>query len=196
MADRLRLGRLEQPRVIAVEHDDDRGADDIGGQLGAAHAGGQLAGHQAGQPAPALLIAAAGLDDRGGHRSGQKRRRRARIAELLGQHRELDSPQVLSAVLLSDGDPRPAELDDLAPQLGLVGVALSRFADPRHRRAVGEQLVGDALDLLLVFGQIEIHLANPFQRALGSPSTRSATMFLSTSVVPPSIVLPRARSNS
>ncbi len=30
----------------------------------------------------------------------------------------------------------------------------------------------------------------------GRPSTRSATMFLSTSVVPPSIVLPRARSSS
>jgi hypothetical protein len=32
--------------------------------------------------------------------------------------------------------------------------------------------------------------------AFGSPSTRPATMFLSTSVVPPSIELPRARSSS
>ena len=42
-------------------------------------------------------------------------------------------------------------------------------------------------------GALVDHVAT-FSR--GNPSTRSATMFFSTSVVPPSIVLPRARSNS
>ena len=62
---------------------------------------------------------------------------------------------------------------------------------------VGEQVAGGALDLALVVGEAEVHgllYAAAFSR--GRPSTRSATMFLSTSVVPPSIVLPRARSSS
>ena len=57
-----------------------------------------------------------------------------------------------------------------------------------------EQLARGLLDLVLVLGEVEVHAAAPFRR--GRPSTRSATMFLRISVVPPSIVLPRERSSS
>ena len=64
-----------------------------------------------------------------------------------------------------------------------------------RRGAFGEQIARRALDLALVVGEAEVHL-RPADLQRGRPSTRSATMFFSTSVVPPSIVLPRARSSS
>ena len=58
-----------------------------------------------------------------------------------------------------------------------------------------KELAGGALDVALVVGEAEVHgYAAAFNR--GRPSTRSATMFLRISVVPPSIELPRARSSS
>ena len=94
------------------------------------------------------------------------------------------------------------------------GARLGVLAHALGLRALGQQLARRALDLALVLRQAEVHqLRDPaggarrakhikigahhaatFRR--GSPSTRSATMFLSTSVVPPSIVLPRARISS
>ena len=75
------------------------------------------------------------------------------------------------------------------------GARLGVLAHALGAGAVGQQVAGGALDLALVVGVSEVHgYATAFSR--GRPSTRSATMFLSTSVVPPSIVLPRARSSS
>src|SRR6185369_10601650 len=50
----------------------------------------------------------------------------------------------------------------------------------------GQEVARRAADLALVVGEVEVH-------ARGSPSTRSATMFLRISVVPPSIEFARAR---
>ena len=101
-------------------------------------------------------------------------------------------------MLLGDRDAGPAELGQLA-QLGpkpVVGRSgLGRGAHGLPSGARGEQLARGALDVLLVLGEPEVHgYAEAFSR--GRPSTRSATMFLSTSVVPPSIELPRARRSS
>ena len=49
-----------------------------------------------------------------------------------------------------------------------------------------QALARGALDVLRVVGEVEVH-------ARGSPRTRSATMFLRISVVPPSIELPFER---
>ena len=106
-----------------------------------------------------------------------QRRRRQRVAQLLGHDRELEDPVL--------GDVRPAELGDLVPVR--VGLAVQRDrADLLHRVPRGEELARGALDLALVLGQVEVH-------PRGSPRTRSATMFLRISVVPPSIEFARAR---
>ncbi len=100
-------------------------------------------------------------------------------------------------MLLGKRDPGPAELAQLAPQLLVGAPCLGVLAHALGSGPVGEQLARRALDLALVVGEAEVHwrpYAATFSR--GSPRTRSATMFLSTSVVPPSIVLPRARSCS
>ena len=97
-------------------------------------------------------------------------------------------------MLLGDRDARPAELAQLLPERLVGGAGLGVLADALGAGALGQQLAGGALDLALVVGEPEVHQTATFRR--GRPSTRSATMFLSTSVVPPSIVLPRARRNS
>ena len=79
--------------------------------------------------ARALLVGAAGLDHGGGDGGREERRRRARVAELLEQHGQLDGAEALAAVLLGDRDARPAELDELAPQRVVVRRA------PRRPRA-------------------------------------------------------------
>ena len=81
-------------------------------------------------------------------------------------------------------------------ELGWPGIAV---AEEHGGQGLGagaraQQLAGGALDVALVVGEAEVHYAAAFSR--GRPSTRSATMFLSTSVVPPSIELPRERSSS
>src|SRR5205823_11702908 len=70
-----------------------------------------------------------------------------------------------------------------------VRVRLALQRDPAHllqRVAGGQELARGAADVPLVLGQVEVH-------PRGRPSTRSATMFLRISVVPPSIELARAR---
>src|ERR1700693_4324598 len=128
------------------------------------------------------------------HRAWKERHRRERAAELLAQDRQLDLPETLAAVLLRDGDPRPAELRELTPQRRVGSARLAVLAHVRRARALGEHVARGALDLALVVCEAEVHQAATFSR--GRPSTRSATMFVRTSVVPPSIVLPRARSSS
>ena len=115
--------------------------------------------------------------------------------ELLAQDRQLDRAEALAAVLLGDGDAGPAELAELLPQRLVGAGGLRVLAHALGAGARAEQLAGGALDVALVVGEPEVHgYATAFSR--GRPSTRSATMFLSTSVVPPSIELPRARSSS
>ena len=135
------------------------------------------------------------LDQRRGEHGGQERDGRDRAAELLAQDRQLDGAEPLAAVLLGDGDAGPAELAELLPQRVVGAARLGVLAHALRRGARAEQLAGGALDVALVVGEPEVHgYATAFSR--GRPSTRSATMFLSTSVVPPSIELPRARSSS
>ena len=111
---------------------------------------------------------------------------------------QLDGAEALAAVLLGDRDARPAELAQLRPQRVVGRPRLGVLAHALGLGALGQQLPRGALDVALVVGQSEVHVRASYAAALsrGRPSTRSATMFLSTSVVPPSIVLPRARSSS
>src|SRR3954447_8966392 len=101
-----------------------------------------------------------------------------RVAHLLEDERLLDEPEICLCHV------EPAQLCELRPAVVLrtVPVAVERIAlsEPRTRLR---------LQLLLDLVQREVH-----QRLLGRPSTRSATMFLRTSEVPASIVLPRERS--
>jgi len=121
---RLGFGGGDQTRLVPLEQHHHGRAVGVGGQLGGADAGGQLPRDQAGQPACPLLVRPARFDHRGRHRAGEKRGRRARIAELLEQHGKLHRPQALAAVLLRDGDPGPAELDDLTPQALVVALGV------------------------------------------------------------------------
>ena len=57
-----------------------------------------------------LLEGARVLDQRRGQHGGQERDGRDGAAELLAEDRELDGAEALAAVLLGDGDARPAEL--------------------------------------------------------------------------------------
>jgi hypothetical protein len=120
----------------------------------------QLAADQARQPPRALVVAAAGLDDRGGHRGGQKRSGGTGVAQLLQQHGQLDGAQALAPVGLGHRDPGPSQIHDLAPQRVVVRRGLSRLADLGEGGAGGEQLAGDVLDLPLVLGQVEIHVVS------------------------------------
>ena len=115
----------------------------------------------------------------------RQRRRRARVAELLGHDRQLDDAEAG----LRDRQLGPAEPDDLVPlRVGEAALLLQREPPDLLELVAGaEELARGALDVLLVVGEVEVH----FDR--GSPSTRSATMFLRISVVPPSIELARAR---
>src|SRR6185503_18111553 len=115
----------------------------------------------------------------GGPRGGQRRGRDG-VPELLGKQDQLDRPEVAQL--------GPAELGHLLP-LGVREPTLLLEREPPHlvpRVAGREELARGALDVALVVGELEVH-------ARGSPRTRSATMFLRISVVPPSIELARDR---
>ncbi len=192
-----RRGRaLGQRPAVAVAHHDHVGAVGVGHRGPAVavaqrgHRAARLARGQARQPARALLVAAGVGDERRGGDGGQEGRGRQRGAELLLDHGQLDDAQAQPAVLLGHEQRRPAELADGRPALvgeaavGLVG----QPPDLLGLVARGEEVARGALDRALVVGEVEVH-----QRIRGSPSTRSATMFLRISVVPPSIELARAR---
>src|SRR4051812_36380119 len=83
-----------------------------GGAGGAARlAGGGRAG---------VVGAARLLEGERGERGAEERRRRAGVAELLEQDAQLDESEALAAVLLADGDARPAELAELGGQRVVV----------------------------------------------------------------------------
>ena len=63
-----------------------------------------------------LLVASRVIDEQARRGVGQERRRRARVAELLAEDRQLDHPEPLAAVLLGDRDPRPAEARGSRPR--------------------------------------------------------------------------------
>src|SRR6185312_13499104 len=143
------------------------------------------------QPLRPLLRRAGRPDRERGGDGREQRRRRERIAELLLEHHEVDDPEAEAAVVLRDHQRGPAELGDRLPLLvGEPALVLEREpADLLGRVAAGEELLRGPLDGLLVVVELEPH------RILGSPRTRSATMFLRISVVPPSIEFARARRN-
>ena len=149
-----------------------------------------LAGRDSRQPRGALLVDAGGLMHEPGGGVREERGRRAGVAELLAQDRELDHAEPLAAVLLGDRDARPAEVADLLPERVVVGARLRRLADLRRGlKRLAEDLAGRLLDLALLV--VEVRSPCGSSASLGRPSTRSATMFFITSVVPPSIELAR-----
>lgn len=149
-------GAVHLPEPALVDEQRRRAASAVDDQLRAADPHPRLAPQQPWQVLAQASLAVA-VDDRRRHRRGQERHRGARVAELLEQHRELDDPQPLPAVLLRDRDARPAEVADLAPELLVVLAGGRRLAHPRPRRAGAEQLTGDRLDLPLVLIEVEIH---------------------------------------
>src|SRR5205085_11314284 len=111
-----------------------------------------------------------------------------RIPHLLLDHHQLDRAETETPVGLRHDHPGPAELRELAPLLvGRTLLVLGQGAHGLGLVAGRQELLGRALDRLLIVGELEVH------RIRGRPSTRSATMFLRISVVPPSIELARAR---
>src|SRR5207248_2585093 len=118
---------------------------------------------------------------------GEEGRGRQRVAELLLHDRQLDLPELLASAALLDEDPGPPQLGHLAPDRVVVLAALRQLAQLLRLEAGREELARRRLDRLLVVGVVEVH------RSRGRPSTRSATMFLRISVVPPSIEFARAR---
>ena len=114
-----------------------------------------------------------------------------RVAHLLGDHHQLDRSQAQTAIRFRDDHAGPPELDDLLPLLiGEPALVLGQLAHRLRLVASLEKFPRGALDRLLIVGEVEVH-----QRMRGSPSTRSATMFLRISVLPPSIEFARARRN-
>src|SRR5207302_6849013 len=93
----------------------------------------------------------------------------------------------LAAMLLVHEDPGPAQLGDLPPEPVVVPARLGELAHLLELVAVRQEVVRGRLDRPLVVGVVEVHLKR------GRPRTRSATMFLRISVVPPSIEFARAR---
>ena len=155
--DRLHLGRgalHHAPVVVAAEHDH-LGGVAVGHEprlavLEDAERPAQLAGGDAGQPARLLLLAAGGLEHQAGRRVGEERQRRQRVAELLHQDDQLDRAEPLAAVLLGDEDAGPAQLAELVPGGVVVVAALGELAHVLELEALGEQVLGGALDRVLV----------------------------------------------
>ena len=107
----------------AVDHHHERRRVHVGHQLGGAVLG-DVPRCRAAPPrrCPAaallLLVRAGVLDQQPRGRVREERRRRERVAQLLGKHHELDQAQVLAAVVLGDVDPGPAELGELGHARG------------------------------------------------------------------------------
>jgi hypothetical protein len=161
-------------------------------QVGIAERAAPLPGGDVRQPSLLLLVGAGTLEHQPGTGVGEERQRRAGVAELLAEDDQLDHPEPLAAVLLGDRDARPAELGDLGPEGVVVAVAFGELADDGGSESRGEELPRGLLDLRLLVVEVESHALS--YRSRGRPSTRSATMFFITSVVPPSIELARLRS--
>ena len=188
-------------RAVLDEHEDGRvraagdQARDAACSVGVADRAGQLARGEAGEPALALLGRAGVLDQRRREHGRQERDGGDGAPELLAEDRELDRAEALAAVLLGDGDAGPAELGELLPEAVVGAAGLGVLADALGvgavRRAARARCAGSRAGRRSVRSPCH---ATAFSR--GRPRTRSATMFLSTSVVPPSIELPRARSSS
>src|SRR5207249_1691822 len=97
-----------------------------------------------------------------------------------------------AAVLLGQDDARPAEPGHLAPERAREAVRVGRVTqrpDALQGRAPRDELARRVLEELLLFREDQVHQS-------GSPSTRLAMMSSWTSEVPPSIELPRERSQS
>jgi hypothetical protein len=60
-------------------------------------------------------------------------------------------------VRLVDEDAGPAELAHLLPRVVVVGSRLGELTHALRLEAVGEQVLGGALDRLLVVREVEVH---------------------------------------
>ena len=161
-----------------------------------------LAFEELGQPLALLPLAAAEEQRLAAEQhAGEKRLGRELAAEGLEHDRESGEAHVGAAELLRERDADPTQLGHLPPQLPGEPVGVVRVAEcphTAHGRALRRE-VGDRLGKkLLIFGEYELHdrLPAPRRRPLqsGRPSTRLAMMLSWISEVPPSMELPRARS--
>src|SRR6185312_8173850 len=94
------------------------------------------------------------------------------------------------AVILRHDDASPTHLRHFTPEFGIATVFLfvALLAQTRHRRLLAAEIARGVFEQLLLFVQREGHCVSL------SPSTRLATTFRFTSVVPPSMELPFERS--
>lgn len=137
------------------------------------------------------------------HRTGQVRRGCDAAPQFLQHDGSLAVRGALAAELLGDEQPGRAHLrGERGPQLRVVRRAGLRSGQQGRRvAAVYEQGPDGGAQVVLGLRVEQIgHRARSFQAASlsvrgseGSPSTRSATMFSSTSLVPPSMELPLER---
>src|SRR6266702_4044820 len=146
-----------------------------------------------GEVLAALRVGAAEQDRVRAEEDGRQHRLRHEAApELLHDDHQVPVAEPEAAVLLGQDDARPAEPRHLAPELAREAVRVGRVAqraDALQGRAPRDELACGVLEELLLFREDEVHQS-------GSPSTRLAMMLSWTSEVPPSIELPRERSQS
>src|SRR5262249_22935776 len=114
-------------------------------------------------------------------------------AQLLEHDHQVDPAEPGAAVRLGYDDAEPSEPSHLRPQLAREALAVRLVAqrpDALERRLPLHELAGRPLQDLLLLDQGERHGQS------GSPSTFLAMMLSWISDVPPSMVLPRERSQS
>src|ERR1700687_3513230 len=87
-------------------------------------------------------------------------------------------------------------MPEIAREAGEI-LAVAQGADAAQRRVVGHELASGLLQQRLFFGEDQFHGGDPEAATQsGSPNTRLAMMLSWISDVPPSIELPRERSQS
>ncbi len=176
-----------------VQGDGERPDPRTGGQL-AEQVTGRLAG-----PARQQCL-------RGDDGARQVRHGRDRAAQFLQDDGGLAVRGALAAEFLGDEESGEAHaLGERLPQPYVVpGLRLGAGEDARRVAVVGEQIADGGAQRLFLLGVEQVglcaHRARSFQAtslsvrgSAGRPRTRSATMFSSTSLVPPSMLLPLER---
>ncbi len=149
----------------------------------------------------------AGQQRLGGHHgAGQERHRGDRAPQFLQHHRGFTVGGALAAPVLGNQQAGEAHaVGEHLPQGQIVrGVRLAAGDHTRRVAVVGEQVPDGGAQRLFLLRVQQVrrcaHRARSFQAtslsvrgSAGRPSTRSATMFSRTSLVPPSMLLPLAR---
>ena len=152
----------------------DRARRDGAGAFGIGEGADPFPRRQLRQVLPLLCLAAGRHQQLGGEIDGRGYRHRGqRAPEFLGDHALLQMADAEAAIFLGDGGAEPAEPGHVAPDRCVeAGLALEHGPYRGRRAFIGEEPAGLLLELLLVFGEIEIHGFAPRGLALRLPMGR------------------------